>query len=493
MLATVDALLPLSLLEAVRNVDTPSDQLDAEYVDELRNKRLGLSDTIYAQIKRHSEAVRRGQRTGQDEAIALAKLIGRRPDAEAVFRAAGRYMARQSYLTISPVTRKMMRLLPSAVGSSARVSSRAEDRGAVSQRQRAARRQLSAARRAALDHAGHGAGRDRLHVLRGVACASCCCCSIGSIGARRARALRGSRRGRRASGAPTGGRSTATPAWSESHFHRADAMLTPETLPDVQRALADAGVDGWLLYDFRGLNPIAARPDAARGHDVAPRLRVRPDARHAGRADARDRAGAVASLAAEVGEGDLLVVAKPRGVAREARRRQARRHGILGGRRRAVSRSHSGGRDRDGARRRVRRWCRRASWCRASTRRGTPTTSRRTSAPPEQIATIAQDALRLRRRTRANGDRPMSRARADGVDSAAVSADAELVTDHGPNVSAGANAANPHYEPSAERVARDSRRSEILLIDLWAHEEPMAACTPIRRGWRRSASRRRRR
>ena len=29
-------------------------------------------------------------------------------------------------------------------------------------------------------------------------------------------------------------------------------MLTPETLPDVQRALAEAGVDGWLLYDFRG-------------------------------------------------------------------------------------------------------------------------------------------------------------------------------------------------------------------------------------------------
>ena len=114
MLATVDALLPLSLLEAVRNVDTPSDQLDTEYVDELRNKRLGLSDTVYAQIKRHSEAAKRGQRTGQDESIALARLIGRRPDAEAVFRAAGRYMARQSYGTIPIITRKMMRLLPSA-------------------------------------------------------------------------------------------------------------------------------------------------------------------------------------------------------------------------------------------------------------------------------------------------------------------------------------------------------------------------------------------
>jgi hypothetical protein len=114
MLATVDALLPLSLLEAVRNVDTPSDSLDTEFVDELRNKRLGLSDTIYIQIKRHTEAVRKGHRTGQEEAVALAKLIGRRPDAEEVFRAAGRYMAREAYRTISPVTRKLMRLLPSA-------------------------------------------------------------------------------------------------------------------------------------------------------------------------------------------------------------------------------------------------------------------------------------------------------------------------------------------------------------------------------------------
>jgi len=115
MLATVDALLPLSLLEAVRNVDTPSDQFDAEYVDELRNKRLGLSETIYAQIKRHSEAVKRGHRIGQDEAIALAKLIGRRPDSDAVFRAAGRYLARQAYHTLSPLTRRLMRLMPTAL------------------------------------------------------------------------------------------------------------------------------------------------------------------------------------------------------------------------------------------------------------------------------------------------------------------------------------------------------------------------------------------
>lgn len=104
--------MPLSLLEAVRHVDTPGD-LDQEFVDELRNKRLGLSDTVYLQIKRYSDAVRKRQRAGQDESIGLAKLIGRRPDAEAVFRAAGQYLARESYKTINPMTRKLLRWLPS--------------------------------------------------------------------------------------------------------------------------------------------------------------------------------------------------------------------------------------------------------------------------------------------------------------------------------------------------------------------------------------------
>jgi hypothetical protein len=114
MLSTVDALLPLSLLEAVRDVDTP-EELDSEFVDELRNKRLGLSDTVYLQIKRYADAVRKKQRTAHDEAVALARLIGRRPDAESVFRAAGRYLAREAYKTINPFTRKLMRVLPSVI------------------------------------------------------------------------------------------------------------------------------------------------------------------------------------------------------------------------------------------------------------------------------------------------------------------------------------------------------------------------------------------
>lgn len=112
MAEMVDPLLPLSLLEAVRTVDLPEGDLEAEFVAELRNKRLGLSDTVFAQIKRLTEAVRRRQPQSFDEAQGIAKLIGRRPDAEAVFREAGRTMARQSYRTISPLVRKITLVFP---------------------------------------------------------------------------------------------------------------------------------------------------------------------------------------------------------------------------------------------------------------------------------------------------------------------------------------------------------------------------------------------
>jgi predicted hydrocarbon binding protein len=111
--ATVDALLPLSLLEAIRDVDTPVEEFEAELVGDLRNKRLGLSDTVYMQIRRYSDSVKKKERTAHEEAVGLARLLGRRPDAEAVFRAAGRYLAKEAYQTLSPVTRRMMLMIPS--------------------------------------------------------------------------------------------------------------------------------------------------------------------------------------------------------------------------------------------------------------------------------------------------------------------------------------------------------------------------------------------
>jgi hypothetical protein len=113
MSITVDALLPLSFLEAVRSIDTPDGDLEAEFVPELRNKRLGLSETVYLQIRRYAEAAKRNHRTVHDEAAALATLIGRRPDAADVFQTAGRYLAREAYLTIPGPRRRALAVLPS--------------------------------------------------------------------------------------------------------------------------------------------------------------------------------------------------------------------------------------------------------------------------------------------------------------------------------------------------------------------------------------------
>src|SRR6476646_4584714 len=35
-------------------------------------------------------------------------------------------------------------------------------------------------------------------------------------------------------------------------------MLDAKKVAPIQAAIREAGIDGWLLYDFRGLNPIAA-------------------------------------------------------------------------------------------------------------------------------------------------------------------------------------------------------------------------------------------
>ena len=69
---------------------------------------------------------------------------------------------------------------------------------------------------------------------------------------------------RSANGAPSGarGRGHAEPDVAadalSSLVSSKTLMLNARTLAGIQRAIADAGVDGWLLYDFRRINPIAA-------------------------------------------------------------------------------------------------------------------------------------------------------------------------------------------------------------------------------------------
>lgn len=112
----VNALVPLSLLEAVRSIDIPEgDDVEVEYVQEHRNKRLGLSDTVIAQIRRYKDAMKRGQPIAVHEAAGIARLIARRGDASEIFVRAGTFLATRMYKMISASTRQIIHLLPGFV------------------------------------------------------------------------------------------------------------------------------------------------------------------------------------------------------------------------------------------------------------------------------------------------------------------------------------------------------------------------------------------
>ena len=92
--ATVPALIPLSLLEAIRNLDTPvEDGLD-ELAEEIVVRRLGLSSTVAAQIQRYRQATGKDGGVDLDEAVSVLRLVGRRADASLAFADAGRRAAR---------------------------------------------------------------------------------------------------------------------------------------------------------------------------------------------------------------------------------------------------------------------------------------------------------------------------------------------------------------------------------------------------------------
>jgi hypothetical protein len=113
MTGTVNAIVPLSLLEAVRSVDIPEgEDIDVEYVQEHRNKRLGLSDTVIAQIRRYKDAMKRNQPIAIHEAAGISRLIGRRPDAESIFTRGGTIVANRIYQLISATRRQIIHLLP---------------------------------------------------------------------------------------------------------------------------------------------------------------------------------------------------------------------------------------------------------------------------------------------------------------------------------------------------------------------------------------------
>jgi len=115
----VHSIVPLAVLEAVRNLDTPVEDGLSEFAEELLSKRLGLSATVAMQLREYETMVRRGAAADRGHVEALLRLVGRRPDADLVFADAGRRAARRAVRRMFALTRLAARTGPRAFGYAA--------------------------------------------------------------------------------------------------------------------------------------------------------------------------------------------------------------------------------------------------------------------------------------------------------------------------------------------------------------------------------------
>ena len=127
---TIHALIPQSLLEAIRNLDTPLDDGLNELAEETVSKRLGLSTTVAQQIERYRESAEDDGEVPAEEAISVFRLVGRRPDATLVYSDAGRRAARYAARAAGIGTKVLLGVSPGAlkrhfgIRSAARVASK---------------------------------------------------------------------------------------------------------------------------------------------------------------------------------------------------------------------------------------------------------------------------------------------------------------------------------------------------------------------------------
>jgi hypothetical protein len=116
--SSVPALIPLSLLEALRNLDAPIDDGLDELANEVVSKRFGLSDTVAAQIQRYEEAVDGSDDVPRDEALGVLRLVGRRADAQLAFADAGRRAARHAVKGAGAGSRALIKVTPGGMSRS---------------------------------------------------------------------------------------------------------------------------------------------------------------------------------------------------------------------------------------------------------------------------------------------------------------------------------------------------------------------------------------
>src|SRR5205809_2583481 len=114
--AVIHSIVPLAVLEAVKNLDTPVEDGLSEFAEELLSKRLGLSPTVAMQLREYEAMVRRDAAADPAHVEALLRLVGRRPDADLVFADAGRRAARRAVRRLFPLSRLAARAAPRLFG-----------------------------------------------------------------------------------------------------------------------------------------------------------------------------------------------------------------------------------------------------------------------------------------------------------------------------------------------------------------------------------------
>jgi len=244
-------------------------------------------------------------------------------------------------------------------------------------------------------------------------------------------------------------------------------MLRPESLPELQSALARAGLDGWLIYDFHGLNPIAVGMLQLSGMTTRrffvfiPRKGTPVAITHAIEQGPwnewpakwqREKYSSWQTLEYMVSE-----LVKGKRVAMEYSPGDAVPYldRVPAG---VVEMVRNGGATVVSSADLVSRFY--AVWSdeqRASHERAA-----------RAVATIGQEAIRLAG-SRADSASPLTEYALQTWIKERFAAGG-LETDHGPIVAIGPNASNPHYEPTAEKSAT-IKRGDILLVDLWAREK----------------------
>jgi Xaa-Pro aminopeptidase len=244
-------------------------------------------------------------------------------------------------------------------------------------------------------------------------------------------------------------------------------MLSPSQLGGIRRAIADAGADGWLLYDFHGINPIAAGVAGISGMVSRRYFCYIP----------REGNPVAITHAIEQGPWEQWPAEWPKHVYSSWRDFEKYLGDTVRGKRVAMEYSpgdavpyldrvpagvvelvrNSGAEVVTSADLVTRIY---AVW--------TPDQLEAHKRAAEHLARIARNAMALAGE-KARSGKPIREYELSMLIREEF-AQANLVTDnHGPNVSIGLNAANPHYDPTAEKSSLIND-GDIILIDLWARE-----------------------